>query len=45
MVENVQRRDEKYWLPGQPEEAYVCIRVSKQEHCWKDETIEDDIIS
>lgn len=28
LVENVQRRDEKYWLPGQPEEAYVCVRVS-----------------
>lgn len=27
LVENVQRRDERYWLPGQPEEAYVCIRV------------------
>ena len=27
LVENVQRRDEKYWLPGQPEEAYFCVRV------------------
>lgn len=26
-MDNVQRRDEKYWLPGQPEEAYVCVRV------------------
>ncbi|CAM9701760.1 unnamed protein product, partial [Sphacelaria rigidula] len=29
LVENVQRRDERYWLPGQPEEAYVCIRLDR----------------
>lgn len=29
-MENVQWRDEKYWLPGQPEEAYVCIRVNRK---------------
>ena len=27
LVENVKRKDEKYWLPGQPEEAYFCVRV------------------
>lgn len=27
LVENVKQRDEKYWLPGQPEEAYFCVRV------------------
>lgn len=27
LVDNVKRRDEKYWLPGQPEEAYFCVRV------------------
>lgn len=27
LVENVKRKDDKYWLPGQPEEAYFCVRV------------------
>jgi len=30
LVENVKRKDEKYWLPGQPEEAYFCVRVRKR---------------
>eukprot|EP00904_Undaria_pinnatifida_P001888 jgi/Undpi1/116/HiC_scaffold_1.g00116.m1 len=29
LVENVQRRDGKYWLPGQPEEAYFCVRLDR----------------
>ncbi|CAN0228987.1 unnamed protein product [Scytosiphon promiscuus] len=29
LVENVKRRDEKYWLPGQPEEAYFCVRLDR----------------
>ncbi|CAM9246458.1 unnamed protein product [Ectocarpus fasciculatus] len=29
LVENVKQRDEKYWLPGQPEEAYFCVRLDR----------------
>lgn len=32
VVDNVKRKDEKYWLPGQPEEAYFCVRVSATEY-------------
>lgn len=31
VVNNVKRKDEKYWLPGQPEEAYFCVRVCMEE--------------
>lgn len=31
LVENVRQRDEKYWLPGQPEDAFVCVRVCMYE--------------
>lgn len=37
VVDNVKRKDEKYWLPGQPEEAYFCVRVCMKERlqlCW-----------
>lgn len=30
LVENVKRKDDKYWLPGQPEEAYFCVRVRER---------------
>ncbi|CAM9635930.1 unnamed protein product [Pylaiella littoralis] len=29
VVDNVKRKDEKYWLPGQPEEAYFCVRLDR----------------
>ncbi|CAM9324366.1 unnamed protein product [Discosporangium mesarthrocarpum] len=29
LVEHVFTRDKKYWLPGQPEEAYLCIKLDR----------------